>query len=312
MENRSHALMTGFFTITLLIATVLFGLWFNRDRVQRVPYQMATTQPVPGLNAQASVRYRGLEVGKVAAIGFDPKVTGQILITLNINPDAPITKTTYGTLGYQGVTGIAYVQLDDDAAGSPRLLTDVDNPSRIPLRPGLFDQLESRGKQILAQTQDVTIRLNALLSPENQKVMLAAFSDVSATANAYRDLPRQLQPTIAQLPALVEQTRSTLNSVTALANDATHLTHSLQAPGGAIDRLNTTVDRAGLALETVTDDVQLDTLPHVISLADEARSSIRALKKTATNLNDRPQSILFGAPNTPPGPGEAGYAAPTQ
>src|SRR5471030_2490826 len=52
--------------------------------------------------------------GKVAAIGFDPKVTGQILVTLNINPDAPITKTTYGTLGYQGVTGIAYVQLDDD------------------------------------------------------------------------------------------------------------------------------------------------------------------------------------------------------
>ena len=312
MENRSHALMTGFFTIALLIATVLFGLWFNRDRVQRVPYQMTTTLPVPGLNAQASVRYRGLEVGKVAAIGFDPKVTGQILVTLNINPDAPITKTTYGTLGYQGVTGIAYVQLDDDASGSPRLATDIDNPSRIPLRPGLFDQLEARGKQILAQTQDVTSRLNTLLSPDNQKIMLAAFSDVSATADAYRDLPRQLQPTIERLPALVEQTRSTLNSVTALANDATHLTHSLQAPGGAIERLNNTVDRAGLALQTVTDDVQLDTLPHVVSLADEARSSIRALKNTANNLNQRPQSILFGAPTTPPGPGEAGYAAPTK
>src|SRR5471032_3279882 len=153
MENRSHALTTGFFTITLLIAAVLFGLWFNRDRVERAPYVIATAQSVPGLNPQAPVRYRGLEVGKVASIAFDPKVAGQILVTLNINTDAPITKTTFGTLGYQGVTGIAYVQLDDDASGSPRLATDIDNPSRIPLRPGLFDQLEARGKQILAQTQ---------------------------------------------------------------------------------------------------------------------------------------------------------------
>ncbi|WP_296002734.1 MlaD family protein [Rugamonas sp.] len=312
MENRSHALMTGFFTITLLIATVLFGLWFNRDRVQRVPYQMVTTLPVPGLNAQASVRYRGLDVGKVAAIGFDPKVTGQILVTLNINPDAPITKTTYGTLGYQGVTGIAYVQLDDDSTGSPRLATDADNPSRIPLRPGLFDQLESRGKLILAQTEDVTARLSTLLSPENQKIMLAAFADVSATADAYRDLPRQMQPTIARLPALMEQSDAALKSVTAFANDATRLTSNLQAPGGAIDKLNGTVDRVGLALDSVTDGLQLDALPHVISLSDEARSSIRALKNTANNLNDRPQSILFGPPTTPPGPGEAGYAAPTK
>ena len=34
MENRSHALMTGIFTITLLIAAIVFGIWFNRDRVK--------------------------------------------------------------------------------------------------------------------------------------------------------------------------------------------------------------------------------------------------------------------------------------
>ena len=99
MENRSHALTTGFFTITLLIAAILFGIWFNRDRVERAPYVIATTQSVPGLNPQAPVRYRGLEVGKVGGIDFNPKMAGQILVTLNINTDAPITKTSYATLG---------------------------------------------------------------------------------------------------------------------------------------------------------------------------------------------------------------------
>ena len=40
MENRSHALMTGIFTIALLVATVLIGLWFNRDKTELVPYEI--------------------------------------------------------------------------------------------------------------------------------------------------------------------------------------------------------------------------------------------------------------------------------
>ena len=309
MENRSHALTTGFFTITLLIAAILFGLWFNRDRVERVPYVIATAQSVPGLNPQAPVRYRGLEVGKVGSIAFDPKVAGQILVTLNINTNAPITRTTFATLGYQGVTGIAFIQLDDDKVGSPLLATNSDNPARIPLRPGFFDQLEKRGKEILTQSEEVTRRLNTLLSPENQKTMLAAFSDVSATANRYRELPEKLEPTIARLPALADQTQRTLNAVNTLATDVDKLVRNLQAPGGPIDRISTTVDRIGGSVDAVAGGLELDTLPQVNSLSDDTRASMRALRKTMNKINDRPQSLIFGTAGTPPGPGEEGFTA---
>ncbi|SEO62864.1 phospholipid/cholesterol/gamma-HCH transport system substrate-binding protein [Duganella sp. CF517] len=312
MENRSHALTTGFFTITLLIAAILFGIWFNRDRVERAPYVIATTQSVPGLNPQAPVRYRGLEVGKVGGIAFNPKMAGQILVTLNINTDAPITKTTYATLGYQGVTGIAFIQLDDEQTGSPLLATSSEAPAVIPLRQGFLDQVEKRGKEILTQTEEVTKRLNTLLSPENQKIMLAAFADVSETANKYRDLPAKLEPTIAKLPALANEVQRTLVSVNALATDVNRLTTGLQAPDGPIARVSGTVDRIGLSVESVAGGLELDTLPQVNSLADDTRSSMRALRKTMNKINDRPQSLIFGAPGTPPGPGEEGFTAPTK
>ena len=202
--------MTGIFTIVLLIAAVLFGVWFNRDRVVRVPYLLATTLSVPGLNPQAAVRYRGLDVGKVDAIDFDRSVPGQIFVHLSVNPATPITKTTFATLGYQGVTGIAYVQLDDESKGSPLLGTSTDNPSRIELRPGLIDQLETRGKQILDEAQQVTAKVNELLSPANQKAMLGAFNDVSMAAREFGAIPQQLQPTLAQLPALTTQIQHSL------------------------------------------------------------------------------------------------------
>ena len=310
MENRSHALTTGFFTITLLIAAILFGIWFNQDRVERVPYVIATTQAVPGLNPQAPVRYRGLEVGKVGSIAFDPQMAGQILVTLNINTDAPITRTTFATLGYQGVTGIAFISLDDEKTGSPLLATNTDHPARIPLRQGFLDQVEKRGREILTQTEEVTRRLNTLLSPENQKIMLAAFADVSTTANKYRDLPEKLEPTIARLPALANHAQSTLDSFNALATDLNRLSTSLQAPDGPIQRVSDSVERITTSVESVAGGLEMDTLPQVNSLSDDTRASMRAVRRTMNKINDRPQSLIFGSPGIPPGPGEDGFAAP--
>ncbi|MFP5392480.1 MAG: MlaD family protein [Gammaproteobacteria bacterium] len=319
MENRSHALMTGFFTIALLVAAVLAGIWFNRDRIERTPYQIATSQSIPGLNPQAAVRYRGLEVGKVDDISFDPKVAGQILIRLAIDQEAPITRTTFATLGYQGVTGIAFIQLDDEKTGSPLMPSSPDRMARIPLRPGLLDQLEKRGTAILDKAETLTTQLNELVSPENRKVILGAFADVSRAANAYEALPAKLEPTIARLPALTGKVEQSLASFNELASSATSMTRSidklandLQGPDGTITRLNDTIEQVGGSLQGVTSELELQTLPHLVSMADEARTSLRAVKRTANTFSDRPQSILFGNGHATPGPGEPGFVAPTK
>lgn len=319
MENRSHALMTGFFTIALLVATVLAGIWFNRDRVERIPYEIATVQSIPGLNPQAAVRYRGLEVGKVDEIIFDKAKTGQILIRLSVDKEAPVTNTTFATLGYQGVTGIAFIQLDDEKVGSPILPSSAERIARIELRPGFLDQLEKRGLVILDKAEQMTTRFNDMVSPENQKMILGAFDKVGRAADAVEAVPKQLEPTLARLPALagkVEQSLASFNDLSASATKMTRnydqLASSLQGPDGPVAKLNATVERVGSSLEGVTSELEMQTLPHLVTMADEARTSLRAVRRTANTFSDRPQSILFGSPNGTPGPGEPGFVAPTK
>jgi len=315
MENRSHALMTGVFTIALLVATVLIGLWFNRDKTELAPYEIVTTQSIPGLNPQATVRYRGLEVGRVDEIVFDPRVTGQILIRLSVDVGSPVTSTTFASLGYQGVTGIAFIQLDDDRTGSPRLASSPERPARIPLRPGLLDQLEDRGLAILEKAEQITERMNILVSPENQATMIGAFASVDKAAQAYAAIPDRLNPTLERLPALTNKLDTSLDSFNALSSSATSMTRNfdslatrLQSPDGPIERLNSTIGALGAA----TSELELETLPHVVQMTDEARASLRAVKRTANSFSDRPQSILFGAPGEAPGPGEPGFVPPTK
>ncbi|WP_426192119.1 MlaD family protein [Massilia sp. DWR3-1-1] len=319
MENRSHALMTGFFTIALLIAAVLAGLWFNRDRTERVPYVIATTESIPGLNPQAAVRYRGLEVGRVDDINFNPAVAGQIVIRLSVDQETPITTTTFATLGYQGVTGIAFIQLDDEKTGSPLLKSEKGHLAALPLRPGLLDMLEKRGLVILDKTNQITTKLNNLMSDDNQKIMIGAFDKIGKTAEAYGAIPKQLEPTLKRLPELSAKAEQSLASFNELSGSATRMSKNidrlattLQAPDGPITRLTDTIDKVGGNLQDVTSDLTLETLPHVVSMTDEARISLRAVKRTANSLSDRPQGLIFGNSPATPGPGEAGFVAPTK
>jgi phospholipid/cholesterol/gamma-HCH transport system substrate-binding protein len=286
MENKSHALKAGIFTLILLIATILAALWLNRDRVQRVQYEMATTLPLQGLNPQATVRYRGLDVGRVDDILFDPEVLGQILVRLSVKPDTPVTESTFGMLNYQGVTGIAFIQLDDDGSKPRRLSSSEGKVPRIPLRPSLLDNLQNKGLEILEQTQVLTRQLNTLFNPANQKTIMSAFENVSQAADKIEQVPKKLEPTLERLPALAAQAEKTLASISALS------------------------ENAGERTDAVSSAVEYDTLPRINQLTNEARTSLHVLNRTLEQFNRNPQSVLFGSPAATPGPGEPGFAAP--
>jgi phospholipid/cholesterol/gamma-HCH transport system substrate-binding protein len=308
MENKAHALIAGLFTLVMVIAAVLIALWLGRDRVQRIPYEMATKLSVPGLNQQAAVRYRGLDVGTVDKISFDPTVPGQILVHMNILPDTPITKSTYGMLGYQGVTGIAYVQLDDDGSNPGRLTSSKAHVARIEMRPSLLDQLQDRGLAILIQTDELAKKLNNLMAPENQKAMLSAFESVSRAATEIENIPRQLKPTLDRMPALAATTQQTMASVNKLAQDASTLsvnlnkmTTNLQAPDGAVDRMGKAADH----ISSVATQIEIEVQP----LSKDIRSAVRSINRTVDSFAERPQGVLFGGNLARPGPGEAGFSA---
>jgi phospholipid/cholesterol/gamma-HCH transport system substrate-binding protein len=304
MENKAHALMAGIFTIVLVVAGALIALWFNRDRVERVPYEIATTLSIPGLNPQASVRYRGLDVGRVDKVLFDSEKAGRILIRFSVAKNTPITHSTFATLGYQGVTGIAYVQLDDNGENPTLLPSSKKHLARIELRPGLLDKLQIRGLAIMEQTEEVMTRMNTLLSDNNQKSILKAFTDVSAAAAQMKTAVDQLTPALKKLPPLADQANRTLASFDKLSGNLNALTLRLNAANGPIDNINDAAAKVATAANLF--DYQM------APLLTETQHAMRTLNHTLDNFNQHPQSILFGAAPAQPGPGEAGFTAPAR
>ena len=133
MENKAHALAAGAFVLGLLAVLVGLVVWFTRDNTVRNIYELSTRDAVSGLQPQAMVRYRGIAVGKVTLIDFDPKVKGNVRVRITVDERVPLTTSSFATLSYQGVTGLAFIALDDKGESNVALKPDNGDPPRIPL-----------------------------------------------------------------------------------------------------------------------------------------------------------------------------------
>jgi phospholipid/cholesterol/gamma-HCH transport system substrate-binding protein len=337
MENKSHALAAGAFVILVTALLVALAAWLMRDTRIRDALEFSTRESVTGLQPQAAVRYRGIAVGKVDSIEFDPKLRGNVLVRLAVDQGTPITKSTYAVLGYQGVTGLAYVQLDDDGSSAESLDLSGRNVPRIPLKPSVLSKLSDQGANILIQLEETTKRVNQLLAPENQKALIGSVQAVGASASNFstqvtamqRILDAQFGPERTDIPALVKDTRSAMQSlqttageINKTAQEASRAAASLQAVGQRVSEKGGTLDRVNEGLGSVNQTTQAigqaaqalsaSTLPRAARVADDAARAARSTDRVIKELGDNPQSLIFGPAAIPPGPGESGFVAPAK
>jgi phospholipid/cholesterol/gamma-HCH transport system substrate-binding protein len=309
MENKAHALAAGAFVLVVSALLALLAVWLTRDNTQRDLYAMSTGETISGLQPQSAVRFRGVPVGKVESIGFDSKVKGNVLVSISVDRAAPVTKSTFATVASQGVTGLGYIQLDDDDTSTERLQPNDRDPPRIPLKPGGIDKLLKQGDVIFDQVEQASIRLNKLLSDENQQAVSAALNSalkqLSEAAGSMNRVAQGLEPTVATLPALSRDARSTIQSLKAASDDVGATAKRLNAKGGALDKLSD----GGTALANGVETFSAATLPKLGEVADETARTMRQLRRTVNAVDDNPQALIFGNGPPLPGPGEPGFSA---
>ena len=324
MENKSHALAAGAYVLAVAALLIGMAMWLLRDVTNTVPYEMVTKDAVSGLQPQAPVRYKGVAVGKVTSIGFDPDDRGNVLVRIAVSPDAPVTRSTFATLVYQGVTGLSFVQLDDEGAASEPLPAGPNGPARIPLKPSALGQLSDMASELAAKVGQIADRINLVLSDDNQAAFTSALQEMGEAAKSTRQLAQtaeqtiktQLDPARASIPKLVQQASASLQSIDAAAQQTRQTLASFGTVASDVQRAvdqvagqDGVIAQLGDSAATVT----ATTLPRIQNLTEDASRTIRRLDRIANALAENPQSFIYGRGTIPPGPGEAGFepAAPS-
>ncbi|QEL65315.1 phospholipid/cholesterol/gamma-HCH ABC transporter substrate-binding protein [Oryzomicrobium terrae] len=304
MENRAHALLAGLFVILLGIAAAFAFWWFGNKQEQTRDYVVETRANVTGLNPQGQVRYRGIRVGRVQGIDLDRHDPALIHIRIRIRDDVPLTRGTTAKLGYQGITGIAYVQLEESGSDPTPLVSTEKAPAVIAMKPSLVDELADSGADVLRQVRQLVTNLNKLTDDDNRARMTATLDHLEAAT-------RELQPTLASLrsavsPENVAALQSTLKNTAAATQEAAGTLREAQQ---LAVRLQSVAERLDRGVEESAGSGFGVLSPRWDELAGQVATDVRQLNRLLKHLERNPQSLIFGAPPAAPGPGEAGFSA---
>jgi phospholipid/cholesterol/gamma-HCH transport system substrate-binding protein len=313
MENRAYAFAVGLFTLLLGAGVVFVAMWLSGDTEKRVTYLLESRHPVTGLNVQAPVRYRGIEVGKVSTVEFSPADPRTILVRVAVKSNTPLTRGTYAQLGSQGVTGLAYVILDDDGK-KPEPLPADDPNARIPVRPSFIDEISGAGKDLVVDVREVAARVNVLLSEPNQKQLLRTLAGLESATNRVSELAVKLDPAIRNLPPLTADARKAFVRADELMVNANKLAVELNQRLDTLERIAKSAEQVGGAAGNISGAAQsvssaavAETLPRIHVLLEDLVRTSRSLERLLADLNDEPATIVFGRPAATPGPGEPGF-----
>ena len=309
MENKSHALAAGIFTIVFGIAAAVAIWWLGQSETLATTYLLETRGNVSGLNVEAQVRYRGIRAGKVESIETDDADPRVILVRISVDDRFKLTRSSTAELGYQGGTGLAYVQIEDKGTSAEPLVGKDGAPARIALKASLLEMLGERAGDIVTQISTVSVRINKLLDEKNVQNLSRTLDNLATASDSLREMPAIVasarealsESNLKNLRQILVHVEKTAGEGAPLATEMRELVKTMTNLSQRFDHLAAV---AGDELATVT-------LPQANTLMRELSTSSRALSRVLDGLENNPQMLLFGRGAAMPGPGEAGYAAPT-
>jgi phospholipid/cholesterol/gamma-HCH transport system substrate-binding protein len=229
MEEKVNYALVGVFVLVLGAALVGGVLWLSSSRSYGTSYDLYQTymqESVAGLNLNAPVRYRGVEVGRVQKIALAPGNVEQVQLMLAIESGTPIKADTVAVLSMQGLTGIAFVDLTGGSRDAPALETKAGEPYPV-IRsgPSLMVRLDA---SLVDAAQ--TLKNVARMSEDLPQLTLRIQRSADIFDNMSNELAR------AGTNASVKFTGETLPQVHELVRELRDVTASLRRIGGQLEQ----------------------------------------------------------------------------
>jgi phospholipid/cholesterol/gamma-HCH transport system substrate-binding protein len=273
METKANYVVTGLFTLAVIVGAFGFIYWFQRTGGSsgESAYRVVFDGSVAGLRTGAAVDFNGIRVGEVSGLSLDARDPRKVVALLKIERTVPVRADTKAGLAFQGLTGLAEVSLTGGSADAPPLTAQANEP------PTLYADANATA-DVTQEARDVLARIDAMVA-ENETALHASLSNIQAVTATLAQNSQRLDKVMAGLATLTGgpdgngQIGQAADSIRRLADD--------------LDKQSTQIS-AGLTQFSNSGLKQFE------AFAIDGRRTLAELQKTIHNIDQHPNSLLFG------------------
>jgi len=278
MERDANYTAVGAFVLLIATMAALFVYWYagSSDARDYQRYEIYFEGSVSGLNRGSTVRYLGVEVGRVVTIRIDKRASDRVQVIADIDSHTPISKETLASLSMQGVTGLLYIDLLANGKGRMPSVPSEQYPVIDSVQSN-FDRLLASLPDLVGRAAEVTDRASRVLSDENIAALPSTMKHLEKSAAT---LPK----TMEDASQVVADLRTTLVDVRAAAAGARQLIDTsgpdLAAASQRIRAISENLDKTTANLDKLMtehrEDLGLflrDSLPEIERLLRDSRAA---------------------------------------
>jgi len=301
MEAKVNFAVVGVFVLMLGAGLIAGVQWFSSGGAYRKVYDTYETymsESVSGLNLDAPVRYRGVEVGRVRKMALAPGNIQLVQLTLDIERGAPVNQDTVAVLRVQGLTGIAHVELSGGGPDS-RALEARPGEAYPVIRsgPSLMVRLDNAVTALLTNVNRTSEGMNVLMDEDNRRAFKQTLAEL-------RVLSQTLAARSAAIDSSLLNTARTMENTARVSGDLPRLVERIQHSADGFDRMSGDVAQAGSGVRSDLRQATGEILSEVRLLASELREVTGSLRRFSEQLEQNPSMLLYGKAADRPGPGE--------
>lgn len=303
METRAHHVLIGLFTMIVVVAALLFGLWLAKSSADRQfsYYQVVFNEAVTGLSQGSAVQYNGIKVGDVTQLKLDKQDPRKVLAWVRLGGDTPVRQDTHAKLALTGVTGLAVIQLSGGSPGSPPLEGKNGELPVIVADPSPLSRILANGEDLVMNINDVVARASALLSPENMDRIGRTLDHLDKATGAIADQRDDIRTLLKQLAEASKQANDTLAQTQKLVQTANGLVDNQgKATLDSAKNALASVERVTANLDQLLSDNRaainggMQGFSELAPAIRELRDAAGSLRGVTRRLDDNPTGFLLG------------------
>lgn len=312
MSTQVSNFKVGLFVILGLVLGVGAIAWLGASQYLKGAkiYVTFFNESVQGLQPDSTVKYRGVDVGRVKAIRVAPDYR-LIEVVMAVEFEGDLSKEMVAQLTNVGITGIAFIELDRKKPGaadeSPRIDFVAEHPI-IPSRPSELSRIVSTLDKVMSQLKELDFKgmgskldqtlasTQKLLGDQRlQRAMTHLEAATAATEKLAARLNQRLNDQTVQ--ELVDNSRATIAA-------GRRMLAELERELKAMQLAQTTARASRLFSDLEQRSQQMGAQAQELAL--QAQGIGRNLEQASANLRDllarlqqNPSALIFSQPPSP-------------
>lgn len=302
MAGKTSKFFLGLFVMVGILIGVGIIVWIGASKYfqKGATYVTFFDESVQGLQMDSSVKYRGVDVGRVERIRVAPDYK-LVEVVMKVDLEGDLQQNTVAQLKTAGITGIVFIELDRIKAGDADRAPHIDFATEYPIIPSRRSELRqfiTGVDEVLQQIKKVDFKglsdqfksagkaTENLLSGQKTKNIMANLESMSAGMDS---AVSRVDGIIAEgkIEGILSDTRNSLVEAKTLIATMNKEIHSMKLAETG-EKANKMVEGFDRRSRAITTELRVS--------SENLQQATETLQRLLERLNTTPSDLIFSSP----------------